>query len=385
MYTIRRYFFYHFPVISFLRQTFNIAAFHIINLFFVVALIAGPEVSSPSNHVVSGGHGVEKSVDSSDRTKWCGLHEGRPVQWMLKLSEDGGIVVKSYSIISGNDVPTRDPKDWVLEGSQDGEYWTELDRRTGQPIFEKRLQSRTFQFENDLAWQFYRFTFFKSHDENYFQFSEIALDGVSMKGVKLAETPTLEEVKVAGALRSIYRKPHSHEAINAVPKANLETFRNEVEPVLRKSCIPCHGPEKQKGKFRIDTLNPDLIAGEDQSWWVEVIDVVSNGEMPPQDENVEISPDGKASIVDWLSTEIQVASQVARSEEGHSSFRRMTRYEFNYALQDLLGLPYDLAGGLPPETTSEDGFLNSSEMLQMSAMQFETFRELGLDALKRPQ
>ena len=33
--------------------------------------------------------------------------------------------------------------------------------------------------------------------------------------------------------------------------------------------------------------------------------MVSNGEMPPQDENVEISPDGKASIVDWLSTEIQ--------------------------------------------------------------------------------
>ena len=44
---------------------------------------------------------------------------GRPVQWMLKVSEDGGIVVKSYSIISGNEVPTRDHKDWVLEGSQD--------------------------------------------------------------------------------------------------------------------------------------------------------------------------------------------------------------------------------------------------------------------------
>ena len=357
----------------------------ILALALVVAgpVFAVPEVSSPSNHVVSGGQGVEKSVDSSDRTKWCGLHEGRPVQWMLKLSEDGGIAVKSYSIISGNDVPTRDPKDWILEGSQDGEYWTELDRQTDQPVFEKRLQSRTFQFENDAAWQFYRFTFGKTHDETHFQFSEIALDGVSMEGVKLAETPTLDEVKVAGALRSIYRKSHSLEGTTAVPKANLETFRNEIEPVLRESCIPCHGPEKQKGKFRIDTLNPDLIHGGDQNWWLEVIDVVSNGEMPPQDEDVHISGEGKASIVDWLSTEIQVASQVARSEEGHSSFRRMTRYEFSYALQDLLGLPYDLADGLPPETTSEDGFQNSSEMLQMSMMQFETFRELGRNALKK--
>ena len=95
---------------------------------------------------------------------------------MLKLSEDGGMAVKSYSIISGNDVPTRDPKDWVLEGSQDGEYWTELDRQTDQPVFEKRFQSKTFQFENDSAWQFYRFTFGKTHDETHFQFSEIALD-----------------------------------------------------------------------------------------------------------------------------------------------------------------------------------------------------------------
>jgi len=67
----------------------------------------------------------------------------------------------------------------------------------------------------------------------------------------------------------------------------------------------------------------------------------------------------------------------------HSSFRRLTKYEYNYALQDLLGLPYALANKLPPETSSEDGLKNSSELLQMSAMQFETYREIGLKALKR--
>jgi hypothetical protein len=82
-----------------------------------------------------------------------------------------------------------------------------------------------------------------------------------MERVKLAETPTLDEVKAAGALRSIYRQPHSLEIAAAVPKANLETFRDEIEPILRESCIPCHGPEKRKGKLRIDTLIPDLIHG----------------------------------------------------------------------------------------------------------------------------
>ena len=34
----------------------------------------------------------------------------------------------------------------------------------------------------------------------------------------------------------------------------------------------------------------------------------------------------------------------------------MTRYEYKYAMQDLLGLPHDFSRDLPPETSSEEGF-----------------------------
>ncbi|MFT4546145.1 MAG: hypothetical protein ACI9MB_000086, partial [Verrucomicrobiales bacterium] len=90
-----------------------------------------------------------------------------------------------------------------------------------------------------------------------------------------------------------------------------------------------------------------------------------------------------SKIIEWLGPEIQKASKVRHDEGSHSSFRRLARYEYNYALQDLLGLPFALADRLPPETASEDGFKNSSEMLQMSAMQFETYREIGLKALRQ--
>ena len=33
----------------------------------------------------------------------------------------------------------------------------------------------------------------------------------------------------------------------------------------------------------------------------------------------------------------------------------MTRYEYNYALQDLLGIPFDVVERLPPESMSDDG------------------------------
>ena len=61
----------------------------------------------------------------------------------------------------------------------------------------------------------------------------------------------------------------------------------------------------------------------------------------------------------------------------------MTRYEYNYALQDLLGLRREFARDLPPEAHSEDGFQNSSETLQMSVAQVESYRRLAKRALAR--
>ena len=89
-----------------------------------------------------------------------------------------------------------------------------------------------------------------------------------------------------------------------VPKANINQFRNEIEPVLKTVCVGCHGPDKQKAKFRVDTLNPDLLTGKDVSWWLEIFDVISNGEMPPEDAKIKLADNEKARIIDWLSKEI---------------------------------------------------------------------------------
>lgn len=197
------------------------------------------------------------------------------------------------------------------------------------------------------------------------------------------EQPSLEEVKANGARRSSYRSHKEPPKIAVSPKANLAVFRKEIGPLLKKTCIQCHGPKTQEANFRVDTLDPDLIHGKDSAWWLEVMKVLSNTEMPPADETVQLADADRAKIIDWLSTELRVASQVARSEREHSSFRRMTRYEYNYALQDLLGLPYNFARDLPPETPSEDGFQNSAEMLHISAVQLATYREAARKALMK--
>ena len=234
-----------------------------------------------------------------------------------------------------------------------------------------------------------RFTFRnpgeKNNSKNSLHSSILEIDAIGIPKVPM----TFAEAKDVGRLNSLLLAEHSDRrvqeglAITKTTEANLSDFHTSIRPALEQSCLECHGPKKQKGKFRIDNLDPNLINGGDKDWWLEVMEVLSNGEMPPDDSKINLSDENRSLTIDWLATELQKASLMSRIEKGASSFRRLTRYEYNYALEDLLGVSLRTDEVLPPETSSEDGFKNSSELLQMSPMQFQMYREIGLKALKR--
>ncbi len=196
-----------------------------------------------------------------------------------------------------------------------------------------------------------------------------------------ADRPDFEALKASGAERSRYASKQPETSAGLAPQADLEGFRREVAPILSGACFRCHGPDRQRGGVRIDDMDPDLFAGEDVDWWLEVLAVVTNGEMPPADE-ANLSDEDRGKIIEWLSGEVQGASSARRAEHGHSSFRRMTRYEYDYALQDLLGLPAGYTADLLPDPVSEDGFQNSSESLHISAMQLQAYLEASRSALR---
>lgn len=164
--------------------------------------------------------------------------------------------------------------------------------------------------------------------------------------------------------------------------ARLAEFEAEIAPILRNACTDCHGPDTQEASFRVDTLDPDLVYGPDVSWWTEVYAVIGKGEMPPPDAG-RLKDSDREKLVQWLSQQLHMAS-IFRQQSGRpSTFRRLTRYEFNYAMQDLLQLPWDFARDLPPEADSEDGFQNRRDLLHVSVSQLETVHQLARTALNR--
>jgi len=137
---------------------------------------AAPEMklSSPSGHENGDGKTIANSVDGDIGTKWCVDKAGKAVSWQIELAQTK--TVPSYSLTSADDVPSRDPQVWVLEGSADGKAWTELDRRSLGKPFERRQQTKAFDIAKPAACRFYRFTF--TPQEAYFQVAEIALSGI---------------------------------------------------------------------------------------------------------------------------------------------------------------------------------------------------------------
>ncbi|MDP7062983.1 MAG: glycoside hydrolase N-terminal domain-containing protein [Planctomycetota bacterium] len=142
---------------------------------------SGPKFWTPSHQSTETGHeSFAMALDGNPNTKWCFHHGDIPVVWQVDLRLPK--VVDRYSLTSANDVPARDPKNWKLEGSQNGLSWDLLDERRDEPMWEKRHHRRDFQFENKQAYHHYRLTFTEVHaDASHFQLAEVQLGNLKKR------------------------------------------------------------------------------------------------------------------------------------------------------------------------------------------------------------
>jgi len=115
------------------------------------------------------GEGSKKLVDGSRDTKFLQFNYTGDLWFQLEFYDP--VVLGGYTFTSGNDAPERDPLDWRLEASTDGENWDVLDERTGEK-FDTRKVTRTFVFQNTKAYNFYRMYITKINGAGLFQLSE---------------------------------------------------------------------------------------------------------------------------------------------------------------------------------------------------------------------
>ena len=144
----------------------------------------------------------------------------------------------------------------------------------------------------------------------------------------------------------------------------------EALPALLKShCYECHTGESSEAGLDLKKLSTDLSVPKNFATWVRVFDRVHDGEMPPQDSKP--IPNKKAvffieSTTKWLHD----AQRSEFDEVGRVRARRLTNFQLERTLHDLLGIDIPLASEMPDEPTGAE-FTTFSDSQSMSHFHIE--------------
>ncbi len=96
-------------------------------------------------------------ADGNPSTKWLDFlvpSAANPTWVRYELNAPS--VLSGYALTSANDAAERDPKDWTIDGSNDGTTWTTVDTRTGE-TFAGRHTTNTYRLATPSpAYAFYR-------------------------------------------------------------------------------------------------------------------------------------------------------------------------------------------------------------------------------------
>lgn len=173
----------------------------------------------------------------------------------------------------------------------------------------------------------------------------------------------------------------------AAADATNAQYAKDIQPLLTKHCVECHGADEPKGKLRLDQATPVFDAAGLRSWQ-RVLERVESGQMPPKSQP-RLSTEELRSLTTWLRDATRSAELSRRASEGRVVLRRLNRNEYQNTIRDLLGVEVDLREQLPTDGAA-DGFDNAAAALHTSSFLMEKYLEAADTALNyaisnRPQ
>ena len=108
-------------------------------------------------------------ADGDPNTKWLVFTPTGWLQYQLAAST----TAVTYTLTSGGDAAERDPKNWVLTGSNDGATWTELDTQTNQTWADAdRKVKKSFTIKTPGSYSYYRLDGIQNHSGGLIQLSD---------------------------------------------------------------------------------------------------------------------------------------------------------------------------------------------------------------------
>ena len=152
----------------------------------------------------------------------------------------------------------------------------------------------------------------------------------------------------------------------------IQEYQNNAKPILQKYCIQCHGPDKQKGKVRFDTLTSFTSEKENINLWLQILDQVHFEEMPPEDEK-QPSPLEIKRLQNYINKGSKEAKKHLDNSDHTVTMRRLNKSQYKNTLRDLLKIDTTLFNPvvLFPEEEKKEHFKNIGSALVHSSFLFK--------------
>jgi len=171
--------------------------------------------------------------------------------------------------------------------------------------------------------------------------------------------------------------------------AKPTSFDREIEPLLSKHCFRCHNADKAKGGIDLKRdANPRLML-EHRKNWLTAIQVMRQGEMPPEDAKPILVDDDRRKLLAFIEGTVATIDCAQVNDPGRPLARRLNRREYENSVRDLLGIDATSATSAFTADGIGFGFDNIGEALAMSpelaGQYFEAAQKLLAELARDPR
>ncbi len=147
-------------------------------------------------------------------------------------------------------------------------------------------------------------------------------------------------------------------------------------------CTQCHGATKSKGKVTLHDFSFEQGSVEKLKLWERVLEAVEGGDMPPEDAKKQPTAAARKEIAAIFAAELhRQTPQLAGTEPRAAVARRLTNFEYENTMRDLLGVELRHKASLPEDPVKPYHFNNAAEFMLVGPEQIERYLECAKRAL----
>lgn len=148
------------------------------------------------------------------------------------------------------------------------------------------------------------------------------------------------------------------------------SYERDLRPLLAKKCFECHNTGNTKGNVNLDNYKEEARVIKDGQLWLKVLDQIKTRHMPPKGEE-QLNEDEYHRLVTGINSILQTSLQ--QKSPGRVVIRRLGHSEYQYTIQDLLGLNFDARKYFPSDGSGGGGFDNQGRALFFTPLKLERY------------